>query len=141
MPIQAKPGELLRIQDKKIADETVIVSNTKSVNWISDSEFVNCTFDIGDANVARIGRCRLINCIFQPRKKVKVGPIGDNYWENCIFHGHYEGTHFGCSDDDIDGPSDWPEVALRGCDFSRAIMAGCHFQRLDTESTQFPSWP
>lgn len=141
MAIQAKPGEWLFIQKQRVAGETLILGAGQYKDRLVGSELVDCTFDIVNPAAVLVSRCRLINCVFRPRKEVNVGPIGDNYWERCVFHGHYRSTHFGSSSDDIDGPSEWPDVALRGCDFSPATMHACCFRRTDIASTKFPPWP
>src|SRR5207244_694329 len=61
-------------------------------------------------------------------------------WEKCVFHGKYEGTHFGILHDLRDS-NPWGDIIVKDCDFSRAIMYFCFFQNTDVNSTIFPKWP
>lgn len=140
MTIQAQNGTPLFLTAQRFTDESLRLGTTSYMDRLVNAEFIGCTLEIQDPNAVLLSRCRFIDCVIRPSKKVSTR-IGDNYWDGCVFHGHYEGTHFGLSDDQMFGPSSWTDVALRGCDFSTATLAGCCLNRLEIESTKFPKWP
>ena len=128
------------IFDEIVRDQTIELGKTKYIEKVYDSVFHNCVFITHQIEHFLAGNCEFYNCEFRPKKRLESS-IRDNYWENCRFFGEFRGTHFGAATDYNGVPTRWPEIALRGCDFSKATMSWCHLCRLDIASTVFPLWP
>ncbi len=129
-----------KITDETVTDQIIEIGTTEYLDKIYDSKFWNCSFPIHFKKYFPPGNCEFFNCVFRPVKYLQSS-IRDNYWEGCRFVGDFRSTHFG-NNPEFDGvPTRWPEIALRGCDFSQATMNWCHLSRLELATTTFPLWP
>jgi hypothetical protein len=141
MPIRAQSkDEPLFVIDRAVRNEELILGMATARDRLVRLTVEHCALDVVDPTRAQISRCRFVQCVVRPRKKVQISCWTDNAWESCQFHGHYESTHFGLPSD-VNGPSPWGDIAVRDCDFSQATMHFCWFKRTDVGSTRFPPWP
>lgn len=128
------------IIDESVTGQVIEIGTTEYVDKVYNSTFRDCCFRIHFKEYFPMGNNEFYDCEFRPTKFLQSS-ISDNYWEGCRFVGDFRSTHFGAATDFNDIPTRWPEIAVRGCDFSRATMNGCWICRLEISTTIFPVWP
>lgn len=92
-----------------------------------DCTFVNCKIKMVDPNALLLSGCRFFGCEFSSLKIVSLDAFfRANYWEECVFHGTYEGTQFGYWVENLLGrPCPWGDIAIKDCDFSQGVFREC----------------
>jgi hypothetical protein len=128
------------IIDESVTGQVIEIGTTEYVDKVYNSTFRDCCFHILDKKYFPPGNSEFYDCEFRPKTFLQSS-ISDNYWEDCRFIGDFRSTHFGAATDFNGMPTRWPEIALRGCDFSQAKMQCCVLRRLDIATTKFPVWP
>lgn len=126
-------------RDETIRDQEVVLGATKDCDQVYQVVFDNCTLELIYATRARFFKTVFRNCTIRPRKRVRA-TWSDCIWENCIFHGSYISTHFGSLDYWRDS-CPHGNIAVRSCDFSKAKLHFCFFDRTELASMTFPKWP
>jgi hypothetical protein len=141
--IEATQEDRLLFVDQRITDARIRVGCCpEASDAFRESVFERCDIEIVKPEATMAIGCRFIDCRFWSNVKVSMGMIfRQNYWEQCVFEGNWEGSQFGLWEEEDFGPCPWGNVALRNCDFSKATIAGCAFWKLDIATTKFPLWP